>query len=401
MVEGFGSFWTQVSDNFGTNVVRVASPSGKEAKFIVAGATQYRMLWARDLCFSVRGALLVGEEAAVKDSLELFFAHQLPSGVIPRLVDSSHLALRVVGGLVGLSSQLTHRLKPGFFTENGVLAIDGNMLLPWAAFTYVQHTGDKESLMRWYPRAVLAMEHLEKNWVKKGLIVNQPPFADWADSVARTGTIAFTNVLYRLSLRSMKAWAEAMGDEHQTKHFETLEGDAKIAFDRQFFDPGKHVYRTTDQSDQVSAETNFMLISEGLVPERRAFLMLEALRQSALWRPIPGVPVDTPYAKRHKSLLTRFVGIEGYHDRFTWLWITALGALACQKVGEMEESDRILKFTADLVGLDGLVHEVYERKARILKPVRRLLYRAERPFAWSSAMLLEALAYRRQISKAA
>ena len=74
-----------------------------------------------------------------------------------------------------------------------------------------------------------------------------------------------------------------------------------------------------------------------------------------------------------------------------WLWITALAAEAEGALGDCEAYARILEQASGLILKEGTIHEVYSLRGGSLDPVRRLIYRAEEPFTWSSAAFLQAV----------
>ena len=82
------------------------------------------------------------------------------------------------------------------------------------------------------------------------------------------------------------------------------------------------------------------------------------------------------------------LGLSDYHNGLSWLWLGCASALAKEKAGLEKEAVEILNTIADMIVDYGIVYEIYDNKG---KPVKRPLYKAEYPFAWSSGMFLYAV----------
>jgi glycogen debranching enzyme len=118
---------------------------------------------------------------------------------------------------------------------------------------------------------------------------------------------------------------------------------------------------------------------------------LQTLRNSPLWTPMPGRPTYPDYPAHMMGFNIKLVGITGYHDSNYWLWLTALAAMAEHRLGNKAECARILDALSDQIVRDGEIYEIFDLvPGGALKPVKRLPYRAESPFTWSSGMYLEA-----------
>jgi len=68
-----------------------------------------------------------------------------------------------------------------------------------------------------------------------------------------------------------------------------------------------------------------------------------------------------------------------------WLWLGALAAIALHKAGYKKEAKKALKDIEKIIEKHRIVSEVYTKDG---KPVKRLFYRSEQPFAWSSSLYL-------------
>lgn len=383
-----------------SNITTVKDPSDPkvEKRYLLAGAYQYRTLWARDFCMSVQGALAVGEVQAVHDSLELFFSFQRSDGLLPRQIDNRNIFTRVAFGVLGAPPSFKPPLKPWFTTENQVISIDGNLLLPIAANLYINKTGDLPFAQRWFATAQLALSFLEEFYLDAGLIGNQPPYSDWADSIRRTGRVAFTNALYILALQSMANWAKMLQLPQVEADYRKRSIALKTHFFQHFWNSEKGILLNFDGNEHLSADANLCAVIYRLVPNEARFQIMNHLRNSPLWDPIPGRPTWPDYPSSLKSKLVKLVGVGGYHDSLYWLWINAMAARAEYSVGNMEGYRQIMLHLSERIAEDNTVHEVYELSPKhVLVPFKRLFYRAEPHFTWSSAMFLEADAIEREM----
>ncbi len=368
----------------------IAKADGKE--YILAGAHQFYSLWARDFAMSVSGALDLGRHKAVKDSLEILLGRQRADGVIPRQVDNVDHVTRFFFGLIGLVIEFVPPFEASFLTENKVVAIDGNAAVPWAAGLYISRTGDLEFAARWWRAAVKAIDFIERKHLQDGIVSDQPKFADWADSIARHGRVSMTQELYILALRSLSEWAGLLGKEDETIRYAEKAAAAQDAFNRNYWVEDRAMILNFEGSTHLSADTNLLAVTHQLVNPDRARRILDTMRVSPLWSPMPGRATYPDYPSSWKSPFVKLSGMGDYHDRLYWLWLTALSAQAERRIGHEAGCNRILDQLSEVLIRHKTVYEVYNLKDNKLSPVSRLLYKSEKPFSWSSGMIVHALA---------
>ncbi|MBI3542051.1 MAG: hypothetical protein HY075_02075 [Deltaproteobacteria bacterium] len=357
--------------------------------YLLAGAHQFHTLWARDFSMSVGGALALGRYSTVRDSLEVFYASQRPDGLLPRTVDNVNIYWRTLLGLFARAPKFEAPLKAWFDTENGVISIDANVFIPWASAEYVLASRDRFFASRWFASAESSLAYLEKNYFVDGLIGRQPPFSDWADSVKREGRVAMTNVMYVLALRGMAGWAELLGLADKALEYRAREASTASRLREFFWNPKLGALTNFEGDDHLTADANLLAVAYGVLDGEQAETTMRTLRASRLWWPMPGRATTPNYKSSLKSFNVKLAGIASYHDAMTWLWLTAVAARAERAVGNCQGYREIMAKLAGRIAKDGVVYEVFDLKKRGLVPVRRLLYRAERPFTWSSAQFLE------------
>lgn len=372
------------------NIVSVGDKS-----LMLAGGHQFHDLWVRDFAMSVGGLLALSREDVVKDTLELVFGLQRADGLLPRVIDNQDITGRtILGSAFGYVQDFSEPLKGWFETENNVVVIDGNATIPWAASRYVHATRDLEFARKWFGAMEKSLAFLEASYLTDGLIDHQPAYSDWEDSVSRTGRVAMTNEFYLLALRGAAEWADLVGERSRANVYRVRAFQVEAAFEKLFWDSANGRLRNfvlPDHSDDHwTADANFMAVAFGLVSPAIAQQILSHWpAQISLPWPRTTWP-DYPDAS--KDQIVKLVGIADYHDKLYWLWLGAAAAMAEGVSGDCAAYDRILSAMAATITADQALYEVYELAAdgKTMKHVDRLFYKAEQPFSWSSAMVVEA-----------
>ena len=236
------------------NIAPVHSRStGRIHQYLTAGAHQYHSLWAWDFAFASLGAIRVGDQEAVKDTLELYFGFQRADGLLPRGLDNRSIKTRVFLGLVGFVPEVGEPWIPQFRSENHVISPIPNIILPWAASRYIQATGDREFATRWWNTAKSALEWIKRERLDGHVIGKQEPFSDWMDSVRRTGKVGFTNVLYAMALRSLADWADFNQDLPSASTYRAEFEAFREKFREEFWIPERKILRNFEGDDRLSA----------------------------------------------------------------------------------------------------------------------------------------------------
>ena len=375
-----------------TQALKTNTATIDQREYLLAGYKQFRNLWIRDLSMSTSGALAVGMEKPIRDSLEAIFTFQREDGLLPRLIDNKDGQIRAVLGVAGIRQSFKAPLKAWYESENKITTIDGNVTVPWAASNYIAKTNDLQFAKRWFSSMEKSIQYLEKNHLEGGLISKQQGFADWEDSVNRNGRVAFTNLFYVLALRGAARWADAIHSTDKVAYYQQKADAQAIRFREYFWDSNKKVLRNFDGDDRYTADANLLAITEKVLPAKEAREAYDSLKSTPLWGPIPGRPTWPNYTNDMKSIFVKSIGLGGYHDRLYWIWLSSLGARAAATVGDCKEYQRIMQYLEFQIVKNGQVHEVYRFKESPdrLKPFKNAIYHAEAPFTWSSAMFLEA-----------
>ena len=111
-------------------------------------------------------------------------------------------------------------LRPKYISAHGAPSLDGQALLVIAALTYARHTDDAAFLQNHWSQLEWAMQWLKSNDKDAGYaLLHQGAFADWADSINRSGNILYTNIVYWKALSEMAQAAARLDLVDQEKFY--------------------------------------------------------------------------------------------------------------------------------------------------------------------------------------
>lgn len=379
-------------DALASNIQARRHPNGRSREYILAGGLQYYTLWTRDFSMSVGGALVAREFNAVRDTLDEIFELQRHDGLLPRHVDNLNANLRWASALVKLKLPFKPPFEPWFESENGVLTIDQNLSIPWAASRYVLWTEDREFALRWLDSALRAVAFIERDFWEKGLVSKQPPYSDWEDSVQRTGRVALTNELYYLAVKGLADWSDWLGKKKQAQELTKKAESFRKRFLEFFWDESRGVLTNFEGDDRLTADANLFGVIHRILTPAQAKRAMSALRASELWQPMPGRPTTPDYTDAMKAETVLIAQTADYHDQMYWSWIAAAAAIAEHASGNCRGYRQIMHALNQQLIRDETVYEVWEKKrgTQVLVPVSRITYRSEKPFTWGAAWYLEA-----------
>lgn len=297
---------------------------------IIAGTHHFVDLWARDSLFAAW---------ATHDpkTVETFFRFQRRDGAVPYRI------FRRCGCL-----------WPNFRSvQSGGFVPDGGLMAVIAAKQHgkrFRHNIDKA--LRFYAHRF--GDNLISEWFQ----------CEWADAVLKVGKMFYTNLLY---------W-KATGDTR-----------VKRLLNETFWN-GQYFADWVDykRQDYFASHPNMLAIVWGLANRKQAESILRFAKKYcwngwALRSNHPGYPWWRIPVQNH------LVGLSDYHNGLLWLQPGILYAVALYKTGAQKEANIVFEnISKKIEEYDG-VYEVYEKNG---KPVRRLFYRAEEPFAWSAGLFL-------------
>ena len=368
-----------------TNIRSIAGADGRPRSVLVAGPHQLSSVWTRDFCFCAPGLLAAGEETTVRHTLDEIISRQRKDGLFPRLLDSYHPSMRFFRAVFGSWIPLRAPLVANFRNEHGAPAIDVNALVVSAAVRYALAAENFAWAGLVLPRLEKALAYYDKR-LNDGLIP-QSAYADWKDTVARRGPVFFTQLLRWKAHSDMAELYRRMGRASTADAWSSSAKDQARRAQRRFWSQDGGYFREKPQTPRLSSEANLAAIAWDFSDETQGGKILRAMDRRGLltpWGPCAG----ERYPRRSKAFLARAAGIAGYHDDYVWLWNSALLLRALKRLNRAALLNDLSGALCAILERDGVVSEVYRPENG--QEVRTWLFRSERPFSWSAAMLLEA-----------
>lgn len=367
------------------NIREVRDPDGRSRRLVTAGPGQFGSVWTRDFAWAAEGLLSAGEDDAVRATLDALLEAQRADGLIPRLLDTRWPWARFARAVLKERLPLAAPLVPNFRSDQFVLAFDANALLVWAACRYALQTDSLAWAGLVLPRLENAMAWYAPH--ETDGLVRQPPCSDWKDKIkARRGAVFYTNLTRWKALLSLAELYAALGRTARAAEAAAVARTLRRRLQRAFWNAEGGFFNDSDGFPLLSSDGNLAACLWGFADDEQAGRIVRAMDRLGLWTAW-GPRASQPYPLSEKSWLTRLAGIPGYHDDGVWLWQSALALRVLAAMGRVAP---LKNMTAGVVGLvlrEGAAGEVYDPVTG--RPLSGRLYRAESPFTWSAAMLLE------------
>ncbi|MEZ4590760.1 MAG: trehalase family glycosidase [Chloroflexota bacterium] len=361
--------------------------NGEKKLVLCAGARNFREPWARDFGFASFGLLAMGEVEATKECLDVFLLYQRPSGQFPVKVHSTNILNRVLHAVFQREQPITAPLRPKYKTAHHTISLDGNALLVTAVLHYATEQDDLEFLAEWWPRLEQAMTWLAEHEQGDQHLLHQRPFADWADSIARSGFILYTNVLYWKATSEMAQAASRLNRRETAEFYAHKAHQLQANIQAHFWDETLGYFITSQQFHNLSSAGNLLAIAWGLATPTQGNLILDKMAHFQMADPVPTQVVNFPYPKRYIGIENRLAGIPHYHTSAAWLWLGSWHVVALARLGRHEEANQLFRRLSELIVRDGVVHEAYGKDGRFLST---RWYTSEAPLTWNAGMIVYA-----------
>ncbi len=361
--------------------------NGEEKLVLCAGVRNFREPWARDFGFATFGLLSLGEQKVVRECLEAFLLYQKDSGQFPVKLHSTNVLERYLHSLFKRQQPIEKPLRPKYQTAHRTVSLDGNCLLVIAALYYVQATEDHAFLRRHWNGLCRAVQWLEDYAKGEDGLLHQGAYTDWADSIARTGRILYTNVLYWKALSSMAEASHLCEEPLQQEAWQRKVNELGANIQTHFWREDLGYFITSDRFHSLSSSGNALAIVWGLANATQAQAILDTMAQLHMADPVPTQVVSLPYRSRDVAMENRIAGIPEYHTHAAWLWLGGWHVIALVKMGRLAEAETLINRISTVIVRDGVVHEVYGKNGRFLSAP---LYTSEAPLTWNASMVIHA-----------
>lgn len=331
---------------------------------IVAGTHHFTDYWARDGFFASMGAMAIEDTTVVRNMVETFFKFQRSDGMIP---------YRVMNGPADLNKYLGHPTKykeprPTYKLRGyGAEVLDGTTL---AVMTLAELWEKGEAQVEKYISKVeKALEYL-KTKEKNGLLWDGE-MCEWNDAAKKWGNILYSNIIYWNMFREL-----GLTDKQE----EVAGNLRKRLWTGKFFAD----WHDHSRQDYFHPFGNLLAVAWGMTTDEET---KSIMNESAVAKVGFTLESNMPkYPSKRIDLFNRLIGIGDYQNQGMLWWQPACAYVAALvKTGNLEEARKQMKLMSEKIVQDQKVSECYERDGR---PVKRLLFQAEQPFAWAAGLYL-------------
>ena len=361
---------------------------GVSKKILHAGYRNFRESWARDFGFATFGLLALEQFDTVKETLEAFYWHQTKNGRLPVKLYSLNVVTRFFHSLLGREQPTETPLKPKYISAHGGDSFDGQALLVIAALTYAQQAEDMSFLQTHWGQFDLAMQWIKDNGQNaNNALLSQGAYADWADSVARRGSVLYTNVIYWKALSEMALAAASLDKKDEAVVYIAEAETLSHVIHEEFWRPDLGYFITSRNLEQLSSAGNLLAIAWGLASPEQTVSILKVMEEARMAVPVPTRVAYPSYPSSQIAIENILGGLGNYHTEAAWLWIGAWHVITLANGNHLEQAQEMMARISEVVIRDRQVNEVHGPDG---KPLNSIWYKSESPLTWNAGMLIYA-----------
>ena len=261
------------------------------------------------------------------------------------------------------------------------------MLLVVACLHYITKTGDGKFARKHWDALRRGIRWVETHAPNADGLISQQAYSDWADSLARTGEVLYTNMIYWKALHEIARHAGNYGVDGEADYWGDLANLTRKAIQSAFWRPDLGYFVTSAKLDNLSSSGNLLAIAWEKATPEQAGRILTAMVRLGMDTPVPTQAMHGDYPRKRIALENRLAGIPEYHTQGAWLWLGAWHVIAAVYCARMEEAQGLLERISTVVLRDHAVYEVYGLDGNFLAT---RWYTAEAPLSWSAGMLVYA-----------
>ena len=349
---------------------------------VSAGKHHFVDIWARDSFFSLLGTK---DFSILKSNITSFLKFTDKNGFVPyRILLSSINLLKYYGKPI-----LLNKPRPNYRSfQTGGLVVDGGLLLVILLNYYISQTKDYKFLNDNWIKIISI--HNFYNKYRKNNLLHQDLLCEWYDAVYKPGYGLYLNVLYLKFLKDLSILANYQNDLSLKNSCLTIKSVLTNDLLNKFWN-GEFLIDWIDYKKHNVFNPNYNLLAV-------IFDVIDDMHQKIIIHSI-----DKRYKQNDFFLETSYpkypfwripfynymLGVGDYCNGLKWLQSICLYSIALKRSGRQKDADRIIETVATKIVEYNDVYEVYESNG---KPVNRLFYKSESPFAWNSGLFI--LAYR-------
>ncbi|KKP70143.1 hypothetical protein A2X44_00345 [candidate division CPR3 bacterium GWF2_35_18] len=345
---------------------------------VSAGKHHFVDIWARDSFFALLGT---DDYKTLKLNLQTFLSYTNKNGHVPyRILLSSINLMKYLGKPTYLDSPKANYRS----LQTGGKIVDGGLLLVISLNYYIQKTKDLKFLNQHWQTIKNIFYFYNK--YRKNDLLKQDLLCEWYDAVYKSGYSLYLNVLYLRFLKDFSDLASIQNDlSLKNESFEIkakLYEDFIIKFwNDDYFDDwidfkNNHIF---------NPNYNLLAVIFDVIDKKYQHTIIHYLDKNYKSNDFA---LETSYPKYpfwRIPFYNYLLGVGDYCNGLKWLQSICFYSVALKNIGKLKESQKILRVVAEKIVEYNDVYEVYERNG---KPLKRLFYKSESPFAWSSGLFL-------------
>ena len=351
---------------------------------IVAGRTHFNYYWARDSFYASWGSLEIGDTDIVRQNLSTFLKNIDEKGQVPLRIGASNLYQWLA--LFGVKTR--NDFRPEYSQDKGRNpAIDPNLLFLITLGKYVEKTDDISIVKKNIEKIHKIIDWLE-GFEKQGLIY-AGNYSTWQDILKKKGFVLYTNVLYYQALVSASEFLKKADIKNEFLEKSNL---VKQKINEEFYDKKLGFYidyfNEKMRSEIFSSDGNFFAIIFDVADKKQADSILKKAEKIGISKDVPSYTNYPRYGFPEVYAPLYLAGMQDYNDYgVCWTWLGCLHSMALSNAGKKIEARKVLDNLSELIIKDKDVYETYEKNG---KPLKRLFYSSEHPFAWSASFYITA-----------
>lgn len=233
----------------------------------------------------------------------------------------------------------------------------------------------------------MSIQWLQLHKRREDNLLHQASYADWADSVARSGAVFYTNVVFWKALLEMSHLAATVDFQGDVNFYQQMAEEVKIDLVQHLWRPRLGYFATSQTLENLSSAGNLLAIAWGLADKTQSSSILDVLQSSGMDIPVPTQAARPSYPEALIAIENRLGGLANYHTEGAWLWIGAWHVIAECRMGHNIEARNLLDRISETIIRDQQVHEVYGLDGQ---PLSTFWYTSEAPLTWNAAMIVYA-----------
>jgi len=191
-------------------------------------------------------------------------------------------------------------------------------LLVIACFNYSTYSGDLDFVRSHWKALKQVIYWMEEQALDQSNLLSQEAYSDWADSLARSGHVIYTNVIYWKALSEMADFSEKLGIEEDIKLWQEKATATQNAIQERFWRADLGYFITSEEIESLSSAGNLLEIAWGLATKTQANSILDALARFEMAEPVPTKVMQGKVPQKSIAIENRIAGIPEYHTQAAW-----------------------------------------------------------------------------------